>query len=220
MAIPFPPTSTSPSAPLGSVCPPSTVRAASPLQGGKAHPTAGLESCCCPGSLSESRCHFPSAGISAQDFLLSLVPGCQCPAAAPQATGAGRGVHKETTQAGVWPVAVAEPCIPDTFWRGQISIMGCPTPPAQKAEDSCCIPSDWQKPWAQPSAGTGKCHRAGTPCPVGTGGTLWLWGSLGANNSRATPQHKPTGVPSPSWVPRGSGHCPCQSHPSPGATPV
>lgn len=65
------------------------------------HPTAGLESCYCPGSFSGSKCHIPSAGISsreAQDFLLSLIPGCEIPAPAPQATGAGRGVHKETTQ--------------------------------------------------------------------------------------------------------------------------
>lgn len=89
----------------------------------------GLESCCCPGSLSGSRCHFPSAGISArqaQGFLLSLSPGCQRPAPAPQATGAGRGGAQRNNSGsglgGCWPMAVAEPCIPEAFWRGQISI--------------------------------------------------------------------------------------------------
>lgn len=101
-------------------------------------------------------------------------------------------------------------------------IMECPTPPPQKAEDSCCIPSNWQKSQSQPSAGTGKCHWAGTglgpppPPPSGyRGHTLAVgvtWDKQQLGHSRATPQHEPTHVPTPSWVPWGSGHCPWQSH--------
>lgn len=183
-----------------------------------------MESCCCPGSLSGSRCRFLSSGISAREahgFPLSLLPGCQCPAPALQATGAGRRVHKETTGGLVWQSSAFQRLFggvrsaPQTEPHGHT--MGCPTPPPQQAVrssrgsipmDSCSIPSDWQKSRSQPSAGTGKCHPPGWD-PLPGGHTLAVgvtWGKQQLAHSKATPQHEPTRVPTPSWVPWGSGH--------------
>lgn len=152
-----------------------------------------MESCCCPGSLSGSRCRFLSSGISAREahgFPLSLLPGCQCLAPAPQATGAGRRVHKETTEGLVWQSSAFRRLFggvrsaPQTEPHGHT--MGCPTPPPQQAEGaSPWIPAaslqTGRNPGLSPRlALENATHRAGTPCP---GGTRWLWGSPGANNS-------------------------------------
>lgn len=100
-----------------------------------------MESCCCPGNLSGSRCRFLSSGISAREahgFPLSLLPGCQCLAPALQATGVGRRVHKETAGGLVWQSSAFQRLFggvrsaPQTEPHGHT--MGCPTPPPQQAE--------------------------------------------------------------------------------------